>query len=56
MEDPFDYTDNCARTIGRERLPWIARSFQEAANIMLSARDAKGTATPALCLPFLTQT
>ncbi|KAK9905558.1 hypothetical protein WJX75_002111 [Coccomyxa subellipsoidea] len=42
VEDPFDCTDNCARTIGRERLPYIARSFAAAADAMMSARDPKG--------------
>ena len=44
VEDPFDASDNCARTIGEERLPHIAACFAHAAEALARARDAPGPA------------
>jgi len=53
VEDPFDCSDNCARTIGLDRLPYIAKSFQAAAEAMLEAKDAQGAPLPPAshCIP-----
>jgi hypothetical protein len=42
VEDPFDATDNCARTIGQERLPEIAREFGAAAEALLRLDRLEG--------------
>ncbi|EIE23385.1 hypothetical protein COCSUDRAFT_41642 [Coccomyxa subellipsoidea C-169] len=51
VEDPFDSSDNCARTIGRDRLPYITRCFADAADAMMSARDDKDLAATAHAPP-----
>lgn len=52
VEDPFDCSDNCARTIGLDRLPYIAKSFQEAAEAMILAEDAQGALSLLLAVAF----
>ena len=42
MEDPFDATDNCARTIGFSKIDSIVTAFGRAAAVMNSVRDEAG--------------
>lgn len=42
VEDPFDATDNCARTIGFSRIDNIVEAFGRAAAVMNAARDDAG--------------
>lgn len=46
VEDPFDATDNCARTIGISRIDCIVDAFGNAAAVMNAVRDDAGD----LCL------
>ena len=46
VEDPFDATDNCARTIGISRIDSIVDAFGNAAAVMNAVRDDAGD----LCL------
>ena len=43
VEDPFDATDNCARTIGFSRIDGIVDAFGRAAAVMNAARDDAGS-------------
>ena len=51
VEDPFDASDNCARTIGEERIGHIVGRFAAAAEAMSRACDETGqysSTTPTL--------
>ncbi len=43
VEDPFDATDNCARTIGFSRIDSIVDAFGRAAAVMNAARGDAGS-------------
>ena len=45
VEDPFDATDNCARTIGFSRIDSILEAFGRAAGVMNAARDDMGSSS-----------
>jgi len=42
VEDPFDATDNCARTIGISRIDCIVDAFGNTAAVMNAVRDNAG--------------
>lgn len=42
MEDPFDATDNCARTIGFAKIDSIVKAFGRAAAVMNAVRNDAG--------------
>ena len=42
VEDPFDATDNCARTIGFSKIDSIVTAFGRAAAVMNAVRDEAG--------------
>ena len=42
VEDPFDATDNCARTIGFSKIDGIVTAFGRAAAVMNAVRDEAG--------------
>lgn len=42
VEDPFDATDNCARTIGFSKIDSIVTAFGRAAAVINSVRDEAG--------------
>jgi hypothetical protein len=42
VEDPFDATDNCARTIGFAKIDSIVEAFGRAAAVMNAVRDDAG--------------
>ena len=43
VEDPFDATDNCARTIGFSRIDSIVEAFGGAAAVMNAAQGDAGS-------------
>ena len=55
VEDPFDATDNCARTISFTRIDGVVEAFGHAAAVMNAVRDNAGDSRPSLPpnnLPF----